>query len=295
MGRSRLQRLKNGLIYAALRAGSSVGVRMSLSSARSIGKRTGAVACALLQKERRKALESLSIAFPELEPEARDRLARSSFAHLGCSLLEIAWLPNLSHGNLDETTSFEGLGNLRDAVAIGRGVVLFTGHCGNWEWLAAAIGLSGLSMNVIARELYDPRLNDFIVASRGRHDIATIGRGSSSSAREVLRTLRGGAILGLMIDQNIRVQRVMVPFFGRPAPTPIGPAKLAIRAGAVAIAGFIERRGDRQHVRFEPPIETSRATDATELTARMTAAVEQQIRRVPEQWVWMHQRWRDRG
>jgi len=160
--------------------------------------------------------------------------------------------------------------------------------------MAAAIALAGFEMNVLAREIYDSRINDFIVDSRGRFGMKTIGRGTGDAARDILRTLRSGAILGALIDQNIRAENAAVPFFGHPAQTPIGPARLAIRAGSTAIAGFIERRDDMQVIRFEEPIPTERDMDAVELTARLTKSIEDQIRRVPEQWVWMHQRWRDR-
>jgi len=235
------------------------------------------------------------MAMPDLPEAPRAELGRRSFEHLGRSLLEICWLPNLDLPRLQKTTSFEGLELFTAALDAGRGVVLFTGHCGNWEWMAAAIGLLGFRMNVIAREIYDPRLNDFIIASRAVHSVKTIGRGSTSSAREILQTLKDGAVLGVLIDQNIKAENVTVPFFGHPAPTPVGPAKMAIRAGAAAIAGFIEYRDGLQHVRFEPPIFTSRTDDPAELTARLTGAIEDQIRKVPSQWVWMHERWRVRG
>lgn len=225
----------------------------------------------------------------------REHVSNAMFRHLGTSLVEIAWLPNLDPEKLGATTTIEGLEHLRAAIDAGRGVVLFTGHCGNWEWMAAAIGILGFPMNVVAREIYDSRINDFIVASRQRHGVTTIGRGSGNAAREILSTLRAGNVLGVLIDQSIRAENVDVPFFGAPAPTPVGPARLAIRAGAAAIAGFIRRDGARHIIRFEPPIFTSREDDAGQLTAHMTRSIEEHIRRVPEQWVWMHRRWSIRG
>jgi KDO2-lipid IV(A) lauroyltransferase len=214
--------------------------------------------------------------------------------HLGQSLFEIAWIANLTKETLSHTTRFEGLEHMQAALAPGRGAVLFTGHCGNWEWLAAAIALSGFQMNTIARDIEDDRLNRFIVGVRSAHGVGSIGRGSENAARTLLQTLRGGTILGALIDQSIRADSVDVDFFGRPAPTPIGPARIAIRAGAAAITGFIERRGPIQHVRFDAPIFTSRDDDPAALTAQITSRIEEQIRRVPDQWVWMHDRWRPR-
>lgn len=293
--RSRFKALKNGLIYRALTSAFAVGRKLSLARARSTGRRIGALAHMILPKERRKALETASVAFPDWTPERRARLIEGAFEHLGESLFEIFWMPNLDATVMKATTTFEGLENMQRAIERGRGVVLFTGHCGNWEWMAASIALAGLEMNVIAREIYDPRINDFIVDSRARFGMKTIGRGTGDAARDILKTLRTGAILGVLIDQNIRAESAKVPFFGHPADTPIGPARLAVRAGATAIAGFIHRRDGQQIITFEEPIETSRDMDAVELTARMTESIERQICRVPEQWVWMHQRWKDRN
>lgn len=291
---SRLRAFKNSVIYGSLVASSAAGRRLSLTRARSLGRATGRLAHSTLLREREKALRNLTIAFPDLDDAHRRVILRDMFIHLGQSLFEIAWMPNLDRAMLEQTSVVEGLDNLQRAVDLNKGVVLFTGHCGNWEWMAAAIGLLGFRMNVIARELYDSRLNQFIIDSRGRHDVTTIGRGSTSSAKAMLQTLRAGEVLGVLIDQNIKAESAEVPFFGRPASTPIGPARLAIRAGATAIAGFIERDGQVQRIRFEVPIETSRNDDAVELTARLTQSIESQIRKVPSQWVWMHDRWRKR-
>lgn len=292
--KSTRQTFKNWAVYQGLRGFSAVARRLPLTLGRRAGSALGIVAHLVVRRERLKALRNIAVAFPDKSERERRAIVRSTFTHLGQSLFEICWLPNLDAAALARTTTFEGLENLRTAVGENRGVVLFTGHCGNWEWMAAAIALAGFDMNVIARELYDPRINDFVLASRGRFGVRSIGRGSTSSAREILQTLKKGSILGVLIDQNIKAEGADVPFFGKPAFTPTGPARLAIRAGAVAIAGFIERQETRQVVRFEKPVLTNRTDDAVELTARMTAAIENHIRRVPSQWVWMHDRWRHR-
>jgi KDO2-lipid IV(A) lauroyltransferase len=292
--RSRLKTSKNWLIFQGLRTVSSAGRAVSLRRARSIGAAIGELAFRTVHRERRKAVRSLATAFPEKSDAERRDIAHRTFRHLGTSLGEISWMPNLDRRVLDETTIIEGLEHFHTAVNEKRGVVLFTGHCGNWEWMAAAIGILGFDMNVIAREIYDPRINRFIVEARERHNIKTIGRGSMAAARDILQTLRSGAVLGVLIDQNIKAEAADVDFFGKPAGTPIGPAKLAIRAGAMAITGFIERQGEKHLLRFQPPLATSRDDDPVALTQLMTRAIEQQIRRVPEQWVWMHDRWKIR-
>ncbi|MBI2215218.1 MAG: lysophospholipid acyltransferase family protein [Acidobacteria bacterium] len=283
------------MIWRALAGAFTIGRRIPLATGRSIGKRVGRLAHAVLPRDRRRALASLATAFPEKTDAERATLCRAAFEHLGQSLFEIFWLPNLSSANFEATTRVEGADNLRMACDQNRGVVLFAGHCGNWEWLSASIALGGFDMSTIARDIYDPRINDFVVRSRARHGVKSIGRGSAGAAKEILQTLKRGAILAALIDQNIDAECADVDFFGKPAPTPTGPARLATRAGAMAIAAFIERSEGMQVVRYLEPIATTRDTDPVELTATMTRAIEAQIRRVPEQWVWMHERWKKRA
>jgi KDO2-lipid IV(A) lauroyltransferase len=184
----------------------------------------------------------------------------------------------------------EGWERVEALRAAGRGVLIVTGHCGNWELLAAAINCRGLGMRVVARALDEPELQELLVALRDRFGSRTIERGRPGAARELLRALREGA-LGMLIDQDTRVEGVWVPFFGRPAYTPVGAARIALKQDAAVVPSFIERLPDGRHLaRFLPPLDLP--DDETEATALMTAAIEAQIRRVPEQWVWMHRRWR---
>lgn len=294
MARRRSRRLKNWLIYRALTSATWAASKLSLAAARRIGRGVGRLADKVLPREVQKADASIATAFPELTPAERRELISSMFQHLGISALEIAWMQRGDRATLMENTVFEGIENLREPIERGRGVVAFTGHCGNWEWLGAAISLSGFTLNAIGREIFDPRLNEFIVRSRELYGTNLIARGSGSSAREILQVLRKQEILAALIDQSLRAENALIPFFGLPAPTPIGVAKLAIRSEAACIAVFIERRGGKHHVRCEKPVYTSRGDDPVEITARMTAAIENQIRRVPEQWVWMHERWKGR-
>src|SRR6266542_5371413 len=163
------------------------------------------------------------------------------------------------------TTEIHDEHYIDQALASGRGALIFTGHCGNWEWLAATVSLLGHPLTVLQRERDEPDLNRFIMRIRSRFGMRGIGRKSSASALEMFRALRGGGLLAFLIDQNIRAESVKVPFFGQPALTPIGPAKLAVRAEAPVM-----------------------------ITSRLTSAMEQQMRLAPEQWVWLRPRWRER-
>jgi Kdo2-lipid IVA lauroyltransferase/acyltransferase len=269
--------------------------RLPLGVARGIGAALGRLAWHVARRERRIALRNISQAFPEWSEGRRREVIRGMFRHLGLSLFEILWLPNLDAETLPRTTIVEGLDRLLPLIDAGRGVVVFTAHCGNWEWLACATGMAGRPVSVLQRERNEAELNQFIAGLRGKFGVKTIDRGSTGSARELMLIIRRGGILGFLIDQNIRTESAKVPFFGTPALTPIGPAKLAIRTGALVTSGFAERRADGvQIVRFGEPQEVSRDDDPIELTARYTRVIEEQIRRVPEQWVWFHERWRER-
>ena len=272
----------------------SIGRRIPLATGRKLGRFLGTIAFHVLRGERKKALANLAIAFPDWPEAKRLQTIRAMFLHLGMSLFEIAWLPNITLENRGQTTTEEGIVRMLEIIRSGKAIVTFTAHCGNWEWLAWICGLQ-MPVTALQRERANAGMNQFITDLRGIVGIRTVDRGSAGSARELMQGIRKPGLLAFLIDQNIRAESVKVPFFGKPALTPIGPAKLAIRGAVPVVIGFIHRGEDgMQHVKFLEPIQTSRDDDPIELTARLTKAIEDQIRAVPEQWVWMHNRWRER-
>ncbi len=242
-------------------------------------------------RDRRRALAHLEIAFPEISPEARKRLARASFRHLGITLGECLHLLRRDAECLKSRVRMEGWERLEAARAAGRPIVILTGHCGNWEVLAAALSIHGLPLAAVARSLDEQGLQKMLGGLRARFGTATIERGREGAARQLLGALRSGTALGMLIDQDTQVEGVWVPFFGRPAFTPVGAAKIALKQKAAVFPVFIERVADGSHLATIHP-EMVLPTDATEATAAMTLEIEQQIRRVPEQWVWIHRRWK---
>jgi Kdo2-lipid IVA lauroyltransferase/acyltransferase len=293
----RVRAFRARLLYRAVVAIAAVGRRIPLRIGRALGRTLGTLAWHVLRRERIRALRNIAIAFPEWSEERRRDVIRGMLRHHGMSLFEIAWLPNVDAGTMHRTTTVTNFEPILTHLRSGRGVIAFTGHCGNWEWFAytTALGLGEHPMSVLQRERDQAEMNRFITELRARAGIRTIDRGSTSSAREMFQAIRRAELLCFLVDQNIRTESVKVPFFGVPALTPIGPAKLAIRTGAVIVIGFIERGADGlQHAHWSDPIETSRDDDPVALTVRITRAIEEQIRRAPEQWVWMHDRWRER-
>jgi len=267
--------------------------RFDFAGAQALGRAIGALGWALAGRDRRRTLEHLAIAFPGLDPAGRARVGRASFRHFGAMLGECLWLRSRGAAEVREVCDLEGWERIEQARGTGRPILILTGHCGNWELLAAALNVRGLGMAVVARELDDPGLQRSLLALRERFGTRTIVRGTPGAARDLLRTLRSGGALGMLIDQDTKVEGVWVDFFGRPAWTPVGAADIALRLGATVLPTFVERLPDGRHrARVEPPLELP--AEPTAATRAMTAAIEAQIRRVPEQWVWMHRRWRRR-
>ncbi len=283
------------MLYRALVVVSAIGRRIPLPLGRILGRAMGRLAWHVIRRERRKALANFAIAFPDWTEHERRAAIRAMFRHFGMSLFEIAWLPNLDPKSRDETTDVEGIDRVLELIDSGRGVICITAHCGNWEWLSYVMGSYGRPVYVLQRERDAPEMNAYITELRARSGVRTIDRGSAGSARDMIQAIRKGGMLAFVVDQNIRTESVQIPFFGKPALTPIGPARLAVKTEAAVVAAVIERRRDGRHLaRFLEPVYCKRGDDPVELTTVLTRVVEEQIRRAPEQWVWMHNRWRER-
>ncbi len=175
-------------------------------------------------------------------------------------------------------------------------MVAVSGHVGHWELFGWALVRLGLPLHVIAREGVDSRLGGLAEAFRAKGGVHSILRGAPGSAMAMLRALRRGDMLGFLVDQDTRVQSVCVPFFGTLASTARAPADLTLRTGACSVVGFLQRRADGRYqlsgAEVDVPHTGDAEADVVELTARYSAAIEAAVRRTPEQWVWMHQRWK---
>ena len=257
-----------------------------------LGESFGAAAHALLGTPRRLAREHVGIAFPELDAEARARMVRETFRHAGRSFAELALLAKLSRR--PDFVTIEGREALDAALAEGRGAIVVTGHVGNWELLAATVASEGYATTVVGRRVNDLRFNSLIVGFRRRAGLEVLSRDDRRFVAAVRESLGRGRIVALLIDQDTRGAGVFVPFFGRPARTPPGPAVLALRAQAPVLTVFIRRRPDGGHtIAFERiPVPARGRDTVVALTARLTAAIETAIRRAPAEWVWWHRRWR---
>jgi KDO2-lipid IV(A) lauroyltransferase len=253
----------------------------------------GLIAYYIFPREKNRALAHLGLAFSEKGRPWIEWTARISFIHLGKSLLEVMLM---SPRRLVQVVDVKGEENLRMALGQGKGVIFFTGHIGNWELMAHTVA-SKFNLSVVAAPLDPEPLNNMILWLRGRMGVRTILRGRPGASRELIRIFKENRVLGILIDQDTDVESAFVDFMGRPAWTPTAAASMAIKFGAPVVFGTIRRGIDNRHtITIEGPIELVRTgnteKDVISNTAMFTKKIEDCIKGNPEQWVWMHRRWR---
>jgi len=266
---------------------------LPMPAALAVGRGLGTAAHALLATPRRLAVAHMGLAFPELDLATRRRLVRATFRHAGQAFAELSLFEKILRR--PDYVRLEGAEALDTALARGRGAIAVTGHVGNWELLAAWAAAIGYPITVVVRRVNDLRFHSLIVRFRAAAGVEVLVRDDPRFVAAVGDALRRNRVVAMLIDQDTRGAGVFVPFFGRPAHTPPGAALLALRARVPVVTAFIERRPEGGHlVRVAPvPAELPRGREGVrELTARLTAAIEAQIRRSPAEWVWWHERWR---
>lgn len=253
----------------------------------------------LLPRLRRYALINLRLAFPEKSEAEREAIARGSYRSLGRLLAEISQFPRLNPQNIGELVVYDGLEHYLSALATGRGVIFLTGHIGAWELSVYAHSVYGYPSSFLARRIDNPLIERIAEGYRTIYGNRSIDK--QHGVREVIRTLKSGGVVGILADLNaLREEGVFCDFFGHPASTTIGVATLALRTDAVVLPGYLtwDESTGRHTLHFEPPVETirtgQREVDVLTNTARYTSVLESIIRRYPDQWLWIHRRWRTR-
>jgi KDO2-lipid IV(A) lauroyltransferase len=248
---------------------------------------------------RRTGERNLELAFPHLSAPERSRLLRASFQNLGRLLGEFSHLPRTTPEALKQLITCEGLEHLEAAQKRGRGVILFTGHLGAWELSSFALSAFGYPMSFLVRRMDNPRIEPLVERTRTRFGNRSIDK--RAAARPMLRILREGGTLGLLVDLNtLPHEGVFVDFFGIPASTTASLATLALRTNAAVLPVFVlwDKEKRRFILRVDPPLEIEPTGDAESdvrhLTSQFTSIIEQYVRRFPEQWLWIHKRWNTR-
>jgi len=289
------------LEYLVLRAMMGLLAALPLGAALRLGELGGLLAYVVAGGLRRVGMQNLLIAFPEKPIGERRRILRGSFLNLGRMAAEMAHLPSLTPAQLEQMVTFEDEAWWRERIAAPRetGGLVLSGHFGNWELLVYAHGMRGFPVTMVHRAIRNPLIDRWLHAIRRRAGTRLVRK--SRAASEVLRALRERQLLVLPFDQNsTRGLGVFVKFFGLDASTNVGIARLAARTGAPVIPAFIVRQGRsaRHVVHVLPFMDAERtgkpAEDVRRNTERFSAVFEEMVRRYPEQWLWMHKRWKTR-
>ena len=274
--------------------------RLPLGAARTLGRGLAGIAVRVRKGDRRRAEENLAVALPELESATRRRLLAASTRRLGENLADTLAIPRLLErpGFVTEEPC-PGTGGrpvvevLAELADRGNGVILLMGHLGCWEllgsWLTAAMTRRGLgALGAVTGTVHNPAVDRLLQERRRSLGLLVLPR--TAGATPLLRHLRQGGVAAALMDQNTRVSSRLVPFFGRPAPTPTGPVRLARRYGIPLLPVAIGRHGEGHRVVHLPPLEPGVGDEET-LLAAANAALEELIRRNPTEWVWFHRRW----
>jgi KDO2-lipid IV(A) lauroyltransferase len=250
-------------------------------------------------KLRRTGERNLRLAFPELSETERRKLLRACFENLGRLLAVFSRFPKANPERLQRVIDCEGLEHLQAARKNGRGVILFTGHVGAWELSSFALSLFGYPLSFLVRPIDNPKIEALVERARTRLGNRTIDK--RSAAREMLQLLKAGGTLGILVDLNTQEREgIFVDFFGVPASTTFMVAKLALRTNGTVLPVFAPWDNDRRRfiLKIDEPLVIDRTGDEQEdvrcLTQSITGVVEKYVRRYPDQWLWIHRRWKTR-
>jgi KDO2-lipid IV(A) lauroyltransferase len=282
--------------YVALRGAVAAFERLGFTRASGFGDRVGRLGYRPLGIRRRVVERQLSAALPGCSREELDRIARESYGHLGRTSIETAVLPSYTTAEiLDCFEHVEGWSIVEERLARGKGLIMVTGHLGNWELGGAYIAARGVPVEAVARHMANPFFDRYLTRTRERIGMAVIH--DEQAVRRVPRALREGHAVAFLVDQGaIGLASTWVPFFGRLAKTPRGPAVFALRLGTPIVFGAAVRRPSGQfQLSFEAVDVTDtghREADVDRIVAAYTSTLERWVRRYPEQYLWHHRRWK---
>jgi len=253
----------------------------------------------LAGRQRRAGLQNLRMAMPELPAAERLRILRGSFSNLGRLLVEFSRFPFLNKTNISRYVVYDGFDNYLEGVRRGKGVIFLTGHFGAWELSSFAHSIYGYPMKFVVREIDNPLVDELITRYRTLGGNVPVRR--KYAAHDILKALRRNETVGILVDQNTtRDEGVFVDFFGIPAATTTAVARLALRTGAAVIPGFLiwDENLKKHRLRFDPPLHIvqtrDRNADVIENTRMFNLVLESYVRKRPDQWLWIHRRWKTR-
>ena len=268
-------------------------------AARALGIGLSYVVYLLHVRLRRVGMRNLALAFPEKSESERKRILRGEFASLGRQLAEVCHFPEYTLENVEQVIGYDGLENYQQAYARGKGVLFLTAHFGGWELSAFVHSMHGHWMHVVMRPMDNVYLDRLIREYRTMHGNKTVDK--DNFVRGLLAAMHGGEVVGVLMDTNMTPpQGIFVDFFGIPACTASGLARIALRTDAAVVPTFTiwDAELERYRLRFDPAVELVRTgdleADIQTNTQKFTSIIEQYVRKYPEQWLWVHRRWKTR-
>ena len=248
---------------------------------------------------RQVGMRNLAMAFPEKSEAERRRILRGVFTSLGRQLAELCQFPRYTAENIDAVVVYDGLEHFQKAYARGKGVLFLTAHFGGWELSAFAHSLHGHWLHVVMRPMDNPYLDQLLQGYRTMHGNKVVPK--DDFVRGLLGAMKCGETVGILMDTNMTPpQGVFVDFFGIPACTASGLARIAMRTDAAVVPGFTiwDETIGKYRLRFDPAVELVRTgdleVDIVANTQKFTKVIEEYVRRYPEQWLWVHRRWKTR-
>lgn len=289
------ERLEYWIVWLCVKA---VGL-LPRPLARAKGITLGLLVYLLHGRLRRIGMRNLSRAFPEMPLRERRRILRGEYISLGRQLAEVCLFPRYTRENVKQVVIYEGFENYERAFARRKGVLFLTAHLGGWELSAFAHSLQGHPLSIVMRSLDNPRVDRLIQSYRTMHGNRTVDK--DDFVRGLLAAMRKGEVVGILMDTNMTPpQGVFVDFFGIPAYTASGLARIALRTDAAVIPTFTiwDSKLRKYILRFDPEVELVRtgddSRDIVANTAKFTKIIEDYVRRYPDQWLWVHRRWKTR-
>jgi KDO2-lipid IV(A) lauroyltransferase len=258
-----------------------------------LARRAGDLIFLLFQERRKIALENLTLAYGDsLSLEEKERIARESIRNFATSLMEFFRIPSLLT-RAQSSFQFEGTEILDRAFTKGKGIIFVISHLGSWELLAFLPYLRGYPCSVIVREIRNPYINRWIQALRAKTRLNPIPK--EQSIRETLSRLKENQLVAILIDQWGGNEGLAVDFFDKPTSTTSIPERLAEKTGAALVPGYCLRLAPGQYkiiIKAEVPVESSRDPEGV-TTSKLNELLEQEVLAHPEQWAWVHRRWKD--
>jgi KDO2-lipid IV(A) lauroyltransferase len=248
---------------------------------------------------RQVGVRNLAMVFPEKSKAERARILRGEFASLGRQLAEVCQFPRYTRENVEQVVVYDGLENYENAYARGKGVLFLTAHFGGWELSAFTHSLHGHWMHVVVRAMDNVYLDRLIRQYRMMHGNQIVEK--DDFVRGLLAAMRAGEVVGILMDTNMTPpQGIFVDFFGIPACTASGLVRIALKTDAAVVPTFTiwDAALGKYRLRFDPAVELVRTddleTDIKTNTQRFTSIIEDYVRKYPEQWLWVHRRWKTR-